>query len=137
MMSIPLKSLCAPTQSEIICEQNNRKYVAKNPRRHNVRQYEPDKQLPPTTKRCDFLVLNVDDLTAYFIEIKGRDVLYALDQLDATYGLLESYLAEYSLHFRVVASKTPVGTRSHPRYVKFKRRYSDLMIKINSYVEKI
>ncbi len=58
-------------------------------------------------KRCDFLLMNEDTQTAYLIELKGRDLNKAVEQLEATEYALRTQLEGYGLQFRIVCSNKP------------------------------
>ena len=56
-------------------------------------------------KKCDYLVLNDDKRTAYFIELKGSDITGAIEQIEQTVEKLKRDLLDYDKRLRIVYSR--------------------------------
>ena len=115
------------TQSTItsVDKKNNRsKHILSNPSRYTVYQYLLDggiiKNSPQDIQKCDYII-EVDATNGnqvFLIELKGKDVTHALDQLAGTVRLFinpelckefqavyQNTLDEYVIHLRVIATK--------------------------------
>lgn len=72
-------------------KENNCIHVGNNVDSNYVEQYQVDGQVfPKGTKpnRCDFLLLNEDKQTAYYIELKGTSIPDSIQQLDTSVSML-------------------------------------------------
>lgn len=116
------KSLCSERQSVIVSKENGRQHIAKNKDRNQVRQYQIDGVILKRQTACDYLVLNDDKKTAYFIELKGTDIIHAGEQLEAGANALKGQLSGYRPHFRIVATKIGTHKIHDSRYRKFEER---------------
>ncbi len=85
------------------------KHIAINDTPSLVAHYHIDGEVITVGPRCDFLLMNADTRLAYLIELKGRHVNNAIDQLVATEKALKSQLAGYSIRYRIVAGKSCKG----------------------------
>lgn len=68
-------------------------------------QVRDDRILENRFQRCDFLLLNLDKKTAYLIELKGKNIEYAMEQLIATEQLFKNDLSGYDLYYRIVTQQ--------------------------------
>lgn len=101
------QSLCSEWQSKIVSQdresRNPCKHVAVNKNRSHVAQYQLDGQVfTGHEQRCDFLVMNQDKKSAYLIELKGSNILHAMDQVISAEKLLKGDLATYSIFYRII-----------------------------------
>ncbi len=115
-MMVSLKdytSLCArdPNCKIIVSRdkysKNKAEHRAKNRDENCVAHYQVDDDsvLKNQFKRCDFLLLNLDKKTAYLIELKGKNIEYAMEQLLATEQLFKNDLSGYDLYYRIVTQQ--------------------------------
>ena len=87
-MSLPLseynsKSKCEKRQPIIVSGEKSKKHIAINNDKNLVRQFKIDNDvIKDNIKKCDYLVLNDDKQTAYFVELKGTDVDGAILQIE-------------------------------------------------------
>ncbi|MDE6329954.1 MAG: hypothetical protein K2L83_04485 [Muribaculaceae bacterium] len=93
--------------------------------------YQIDGKIIKEGNKCDFLILARQDETAnkdekwksIFVELKGKDVLHALAQLDAT---LDNRIFNHSsvdeVHARIVAKSFPAN-KANTEFEKAKRRF--------------
>ena len=100
-------SLCGERQSKIVSQdresRNPCKYTAVNEDRLHVAQYQLDGQVfTGHEQRCDFLVMNQDKKSAYLIELKGSNVLHAMDQVQSSARLLQDDLADCDVFYRII-----------------------------------
>lgn len=104
-------SLCSQRQKIIVSEEKRSKHIAHNKENQIVRKYKVDGDIIKSNDmdKCDFLVLNVEKKTAYFIELKGTKIMHAIKQLKNTADILRSNLCEYTFYYRIVFS----GSATH------------------------
>lgn len=119
-------SLCGERQSKIVSQdresRNPCKHIAVNKDRSRVVQYQLDGQVfTGHEQRCDFLVMNQDKKSAYLIELKGSNVLHAMDQVLSAENLLKEDLVGYSVFYRIIyRSRTQEVRKS--RIIRWKEK---------------
>lgn len=119
-------SLCGERQSKIVSQdresRNPCKHIAVNKNRSRVVQYQLDGQVfTGHEQRCDFLVMNQDKKSAYLIELKGSNVLHAMDQVLSAENLLKEDLVGYSVFYRIIyRSRTQEVRKS--RIIRWKEK---------------
>jgi hypothetical protein len=94
---------------------NNREYQPQNPDRKNVEVYVVDGCLVTGAeeKKCDFLLANCSNSVVYFIELKGRDLEDAIEQVRQTIRRYSSTFADWTIHARIILTRcNPVQYRS-------------------------
>lgn len=133
-------SLCKPTQ-KIIKSRDNRspcEHRAINVNRCLVRQFKVDGQIFQTTetKKCDFLVTNDSKKDAYLIELKGTNILAAIEQLETSYRLLFSSFSDYQMHFRIISKSNTHAVHSSA-FLKFRLKHKDVICRTSNYEEYI
>ena len=106
-MLFPKKSQCNKKAKVITCEENKMVYRAFNPMQNKVGKYQIDGDIIPLSSpetRCDYLVENETDKSAYFIELKGCDLSHAIEQVEATLIKYKNMLNEkkYTYFLRIV-----------------------------------
>jgi len=123
---MPLKgfnSLCKERQKEIVSRDKGSqiKHIAINQDEKKVTHYKIDGEVIKTGLRCDFLLMNEEEesRTAYLIELKGSDLLHAVEQLKSTKTLLEEQLKNYTVHFRIVLNRISTHDSMNKDFRKF------------------
>ena len=104
------ENLCKDERQSIIvsqdrksdCQHRAQNVVKQNNLRSAVRQYKIDGNIIIDGNKCDYLVLNDDLKTAYLIELKGKDIHHAINQLDDTFNIMKSNLSDYTFFLRIV-----------------------------------
>lgn len=120
------RSLCSEQQAKIVSQdresRNPCKHIAVNKDRSRVVQYQLDGQVfTGHEQRCDFLVMNQDKKSAYLIELKGSNVLHAMDQVLSAENLLKEDLVGYSVFYRIIyRSRTQEVRKS--RIIRWKEK---------------
>uniref|UniRef100_UPI004025C330 hypothetical protein n=1 Tax=Dialister sp. TaxID=1955814 RepID=UPI004025C330 len=120
------QSLCSERQSKIVSQdresRNPCKHIAVNKDQSNVAQYQLDGQVfTGHEQRCDFLVMNQDKKSAYLIELKGSNILHAMDQVLSAENLLKEDLVGYSVFYRIIyRSRTQEVRKS--RIIRWKEK---------------
>lgn len=101
------RSLCSERQAKIVSQdresRNPCKHIAVNKNRSRVAQYQLDGQVfTGHEQRCDFLVMNQDKKSDYLIELKGSNVLHAMDQVLSSARLLQDDLSDCDVFYRII-----------------------------------
>ena len=110
-------SQCDSCRSEscypiISCSENGRRYKLRNDCGYNVKNYLIDGGVyvnENSMNKCDrlFLVHDPDKCTAILIELKGKNVYHALEQLYDTAYRYRKELTEFRVRFRIVCKSVP------------------------------
>lgn len=118
-----------------LCEEHQKIIVSKDrgeSRQHRainyegasvVQHYHLDGGLVKNVKCCDYLLLNMTKQTAYFIELKGRNILDAIPQLENGEELFRENLKGFQIYYRIVFSKAPTHDIKGKDFRKFKEKY--------------
>ncbi|NUN99354.1 MAG: hypothetical protein HUU01_01925 [Saprospiraceae bacterium] len=120
---------CECSQNQIInASENKSKYSLRNPQRREVCKIHLDgcASMETTGKQCDYLFLSCDTNRAFFIELKGCDLLHAIDQLDQSIDRHKQSVEGFAINARVVLSRTQTPDIRSPKYIKFKKKIKDL-----------
>lgn len=121
--------MCAEKQKEIVSKEHGREHRALNKKYgYSVRQYHLDGDLIQHVKCCDYLVLNDTKKDAYFIELKGRNVSEAVEQLEAGKAKVIEELAGYSIYYRIIGSKMRTHELDSPKMKRLKEKYKGKLI---------
>jgi hypothetical protein len=109
-------------------QENKSKYVLKNPNRIEVCKIQVDDCVINSNdeSKCDFLFLACETDKAFFVELKGRDLTHAIDQIDHSIDVLISQLENFAINARVVLSKAQTPDLRTSKYVKFKSKIKRL-----------
>ena len=100
----------------VVAEENKRKYILQNPYQKKVCKVRIDGCVIPSQsqRKCDYLMIvcesklaNEQESDIYFIELKGRDLISAVEQLTQTikYFQTEKYKITGKVFARAVLSK--------------------------------
>ena len=133
-------SICEEHQKTIVSRDLGQptKHIANNVKQCHVTHYRIDGIVITDRAACDFLLINEDTYTAYLIELKGRDLVRSVEQLESTEATLKDKLRAYSLEFRIVASKARTHAIESVTFKRFKeKKKQSLIYKTNQIEEKI
>lgn len=108
-------------------------HIGQNVHRHSVRQFKIDGGVVTGAdfQKCDFLLLNDDAQTSYYIELKGSDLAKAIDQIENTVSMISASIPQYRIFRRIVyrtgshsikTSKVTLWQRKHGRLAQIKER---------------
>lgn len=109
------RSCCKKNQKIIISKDKGShcEHRANNPVLYTVSQYHIDGDvITGSVDKCDFLLLNETKRNAYYIELKGSDVIHAIDQVMNTESLLKNQLSSYQSLYRIVYHTGTLGVNS-------------------------
>lgn len=76
--------------------------------------------------RCDFLLLNCDKQQAFFIELKGSDLIKAVEQIDATITELYPQLKDFAIEARIVLTRSNTTDLKSTKLIKLENRLKKL-----------
>ena len=100
-------------------QERGRTFVLKNECRQPVEQVRVDDCLIKAGERCDWLFeLTEPAKRVLFVELKGRDIKHAYEQLLATIRHLKAGYPGYRLEAYVVASRNPQTSASRDLLAK-------------------
>ena len=113
-----------------------RKAIFENPNRLKIKEIRVDKCLEFEGVKCDYLLIRPDKVE-FFVELKGKAVLHAVDQLINSINALSESPKKQEKHMRVVCSGCPMDTASiGDLRVKMKKQYnSTFVVRTNSLEE--
>ena len=81
--------------------------------------------------------MNEESKIAYFIELKGSDLVKAAEQLEATERILEKELAAYHKLYRIVAKKCKTQEIHSSSYRKYQLRWKGRLMQKTGCIEEI
>ena len=116
------QSLCDKRQKRIVSKEKRSSHTAVNENRQLVRQYLLDGDLIKDKHviKCDYLVLNDEKKTAYFIELKGSKVLHAIEQIEETAKRFRPCLHGYQFYYHIVFSGSGTHSVNKAAYLRWK-----------------
>ena len=133
------KSQCDKIQPIIVSKENKKAHRALNVDKNFVFHYKIDGDIIPSTsteQRCDYLLENETKKTVYLIELKGKHMNEAVDQIEATVRKFKSLLCSYAIFPRIVCGGNTHAVHSS-KVVAFKRRYPNCKIDTSIIEERI
>lgn len=72
------------TDSQIKFEELKKKLIFLNPQRRSYKKVQVDGCTLKDGIKCDNLLLSADEYEERYVELKGTDVMHAIDQLEST-----------------------------------------------------
>jgi hypothetical protein len=79
------------TQDKIIvCKEKGKKFTGENINRKLILKVEVDGCLIKKEAKCDWLIIDTDGNIAHFIELKGKDIKHAIEQLSNTIKIVSN-----------------------------------------------
>lgn len=111
------------TDLQIRFEENKRKIIFLNPQRLPYERVDVDGCTINDGVRCDKLLLSADEREERYVELKGTDVMHAIDQLEETIKRLGEYTD--NRHAYVVSTNVApaINTKRQAKIKYFKERY--------------
>lgn len=127
-------------RKSVVVSENNKRYELINERKDQVAVFQMDHGLLETNIRvkCDFFILDIDSKHAIFVELKGKNLSHAFEQIEESRKYLLSGLKKYALHARIVTSNrvNVPNIKVHPKYVALKKKM-DIRIESNELRERV
>ena len=115
-------------RSTVICKDKGKtQYIYENQSNDFLSKYFVDGGLIIAGVKCDFLLLNCDKKHSYFIELKGSDIIHAIEQIDHSIDTLKSQLAKGSKIFaRIVLTRVNTTELKNPKYLRLGKKVESL-----------
>ena len=129
----------AGTHLTFISTENKCTHQGENVSRQYIRQFKIDGDVFTSgdMQRCDFLLLNDDKKTSYYIELKGSDLPKAIAQIDNTVAMISPFLPGYKI-FRRIVYRTGTHKIRDSRVVQWQSKHSkSVLIKERKLEEEI
>jgi len=76
--------------------------------------------------KCDYLLLNCNKVKAFFIEIKGSDLIHAIEQIDRSIDMLKKTISEFSIFARIVLTRVNTTDLKNTKYLKLEKKVKAL-----------
>lgn len=131
------KSLCSRNAGQIISRDkgNPQYHKANNISKSFVTHYKIDGNVIKSGSRCDYLLLNEDKKKAYFIELKGSDLVKAARQLEAAERILHNEVAAYEVYYRIAANKCKTQEVRSSAYRKYQILWKGRLVQKTGFIE--
>lgn len=113
------------TDSKIKFEEKGRKIIFDNPNRLHYLKVQVDGCVFKTGMiKCDWLLLSNDEQEERYVELKGTDVMHAIDQLAQTIDRLGEY--DRNRHVYVICTNVAPAytTQVQKKQKLFKKKYN-------------
>lgn len=112
-------------RNECIASEKGKTFRLINRSGYKVKKVKIDQCFPQKQgeKRCDYL-MSIDEpgfKSAFFIELKGGGLVYALKQIYDSIIYLKAELKGFQLQARIVGSGDVPGFNNTPHYIKLKK----------------
>jgi hypothetical protein len=112
-----------------VCEDRGIKtrYIYENKDGDHLSKYSVDGGLiADNGAKCDFLLLNCDKQNSYFIELKGSDIIRAIEQINRSIDVLRSKLTDFSVFGRIILTRVNTIEIKDIRYFRLQKRLKQL-----------
>ncbi|UMR32901.1 hypothetical protein MJ904_12475 [Massilia sp. MB5] len=106
--------------------ENGRCYRGSNGSQKQLSCYQVDGGLINVGPRCDFALTNNNEDKVYLIELKGKDICHAADQIRTTIDKLSSQLAGKVVFARIICTRVPSPRIRKPAIVKLEQIIASL-----------
>jgi len=116
------ESVCQPHAPIIVSKEKGRSHIAHNNDYKLVNHYHIDGVVITQGHKCDYLLINEKDKIAYLIELKGDDLSWAAQQLEATEQTLHSQLPQ-ARQYRIVASRCKTQEIESTKFRKYRHKW--------------
>lgn len=116
------------------------KYIYENDSLDTLSKYRVDGCLiNDDDPKCDFLLLNCTKEISYFIELKGSDLIKAVEQIDRSINVLHKDFKEYSVEARIVLTRVNTTDLKSAKLIrlesKLKKLYGKLIKQTRQFTE--
>ena len=103
------------------------KYIYDNKSSDSLTKYRVDGCLiADAGAKCDSLLLNCTKKKSFFIELKGSDLIRAVEQIDRSVDLLLSSLTDFSINARIVLTRVNITDLRNTKYLKLEKKIQRL-----------
>ncbi|MCQ2193549.1 MAG: hypothetical protein MJZ28_01210 [Paludibacteraceae bacterium] len=132
MRNVSAEFVQPTSDTNIKFEENNRKIIFLNPERRMYKKVQVDGGAVKDTKcsKCDNLLVSDDEREERYVELKGSDVMHAIEQLEATILMLGE--CDENRHAYVVGTNVAPSytTKIQQKALVFRKKYrSELLVR--------
>ena len=138
MKNVDKACICSTKDSQIKFEENKRKIIFLNPSNHRYKKVKVDGCAIKTGQKCDDLLISQDEHEEHFVELKGVDIMHAIDQLEQS--ILKIGEFDDNRHSYIICTNVaPEYTTTIQKKQKyFRQKYkSELLIKEKQWTVKL
>jgi septum formation inhibitor-activating ATPase MinD len=117
----------------VVCKdaKSSTKYIYQNDSQDILSKYKVDGCLiDDKDPKCDFLLINCTKGISYFVELKGSDLIKAVEQIDRTINVLHKDFNEYSVEPRIVLTRVNTTDLKSSKLIKLEKRLKKLKGKL-------
>jgi len=76
--------------------------------------------------KCDFLLLNCEQKQSYFIELKGSDIIRAVEQIDRSIDKLKPDLPDFAFFARIVLTRVNTTDLKNTKLLNLDKKVNSL-----------
>ena len=123
---------CCDRRSEVLCEENGIQYKLINCRGHEIAKikvdggvFSSDVSESNEHKKCDWLLVDCDEVFGILVELKGTDCQTAIKQIDETLNQMKNDLDKCQIrkvHGRIAMRSTKHTGRVSSEKVRLERK---------------
>lgn len=103
------------------------KYIYENDSLDTLSKYRVDGCLiKDEDTKCDYLLLNCTKEVSYFVELKGSDLIKAVEQIDRSIDILHKDFKEYSVEARIVLTRVNTTDLKSTKLIRLESKLKKL-----------
>jgi hypothetical protein len=103
------------------------KYIYENDALDIISKYRVDGCLiVDLDSKCDYLLLNCTKEISYFVELKGSDLMKAVEQIDRSIDILHRDFKEYSVEARIVLTRVNTTDLKSAKLIRLESKLKKL-----------
>lgn len=103
------------------------KYIYENDSLDELTKYRVDGCLiNDDNSKCDYLLLNCTKEVSYFVELKGSDLIKAVEQIDRSIDILHKDFKEYSVEARIVLTRVNTTDLKSTKLIRLESKLKKL-----------
>lgn len=103
------------------------KYIYENDSLDKLTKYRVDGCLiNDDDSKCDYLLLNCTKEVSFFVELKGSDLIKAVEQIDRSIDILHKDFKEYSVEARIVLTRVNTTDLKSTKLIRLESKLKKL-----------
>ncbi len=103
------------------------KYIYENDSLDTLSKYRVDGCLiNDDDSKCDYLLLNCTKEVSYFVELKGSDLIKAVEQINRSIDILHKDFKEYSVEARIVLTRVNTTDLKSAKLIRLESKLKKL-----------
>lgn len=108
-------------------ERSKTEYIYINSSLDELTKYRVDGCLiNDDNSKCDYLLLNCTKEISYFVELKGSDLIKAVEQIDRSRDILHKDFKEYSVEARIVLTRVNTTDLKSTKLIRLESKLKKL-----------